>query len=80
MVLSSPHDSFVKTKILVFHDRIEMSNDRFLLSVRFDQMTNIENVNQNKIYTVIEYKDGSDNQSLMFDLGKHLEKKFFIKK
>jgi hypothetical protein len=65
----------VKTKILVFNDRIEMSNDRFLLSVRFDQMTNIENLSQNKIYTVIEYKDGLDKQSLMFDLGKHLEKK-----
>ena len=44
-----------------------MSNDRFLLRVRFDQMTNIENLSQNKIYTVIEYKDGLDNQSLTFD-------------
>lgn len=38
-------------------------------------MTNIENLSQNRVYTVLEYDDGLDKQSLIFDMGKHMEKK-----
>lgn len=68
-----PTRKAIKTKIFVFIDRIELTNNLFILTIRFDQMTNIENLNKNRIYTVLEYYDGIDKQSLIFDLGKHLK-------
>jgi hypothetical protein len=54
---------------------MEIISDRFLLTVRFDQITTVDNLQQNKIYTMKQYHDGVDVQSPMFDFGKHLEKK-----
>jgi len=54
---------------------MEIVSDRFLLTVGFDQVTTVDNLQQNKIYTMIQYHDGVDIQSPMFDFGKHLEKK-----
>jgi hypothetical protein len=41
----------------------------------FDQMKSFENLNQNKIYAVLETVDGIDMQSLIFDMGKALGEK-----
>jgi len=65
----------IKAKFVVFPKRMEITTDRFLLPVRFDQVTDIRNLHQKKIYTVIEYDDGVEQQSPIFDFGKHLEKK-----
>lgn len=65
----------IKAKFSVFAERMEIVSDRFLLTVRFDQVTTVENLNQNKIYTIIQYHDGVDVQSPIFDFGKYLEKK-----
>jgi hypothetical protein len=61
----------VKTKILVFADRIEIYSKMFILTVKYNQMTNIENPGN---YTIIEYNDGMDSHALTLDFGKHLEK------
>jgi phage anti-repressor protein len=61
----------VKTKILVFADRIEIYSKMFILTVKYNQMTNIENLGN---YTIIEYNDGMDSHALTLDFGKHLEK------
>jgi hypothetical protein len=65
----------IKCKFSVFTERMEIVSDRFLLTVRFDQLLRIDNLQQSKIYTLVEYHDGVDVQSLIFDFGKHLEKK-----
>jgi hypothetical protein len=61
----------VKTKILVFADRIEIYSKMFILTVKYNQMTNIDNLGN---YTIIEYNDGMDSHALTLDFGKHLEK------
>ena len=65
----------IKAKFVVFPKRMEITTDRFVLPVRFDQVKDIRNVHQKKIYTIIDYDDGVEEQSPIFDFGKHLEKK-----
>jgi hypothetical protein len=65
----------IKAKFTVFPKRMEIATDRFLLPVRFDQVIDIRNLHQKEIYTVIQYHDGVEEQSPIFDFGKHLEKK-----
>ena len=64
----------IKAKFTVFPKRMEITTDRFLLPIRFDQVRDIRNLHQKKIYTVIEYNDGVEEQSPILDFGKHLEK------
>ena len=40
----------IKAKFVVFPKRMEITTDRFVLPVRFDQVKDIRNVHQKKIY------------------------------
>lgn len=61
----------VKVKMLIFTDRVEIYSKLFILTAKFNQMLNVDNLGNN---TIIEYNDGMDTHALSLDFGKHLEK------
>lgn len=85
-------------KILVFPDRLELTNVQ--LTIPYSSMRNIENMDKEqistlrvvaigvifwplllvgrlwkkeKLYTVLEFDDGNDNQTIILDFGDHIE-------